>query len=170
MDLYLIRHADALPVGENGAEEDDDRVLSADGEEQAKRVGRFLKSQKVEFDRVFASPLVRARQTAEILLRAAESSLAPTLVSELTPNARPKKLARLLMKSSGERIAIVGHLPHLADFTAWIIGSKKAQIDLAKSGVAVVSAGDTPIKGNGVLHCLLTPDVIQSLAPSINGQ
>ena len=92
------------------------------------------------------------------MLKASGMALEIALTDGLTPNARSKKLARYLMKTGGDRVALVGHLPHMADFAAWIIGGKKAQIEFAKAGVALVSTGDSPIKGNGVLHWLLTPD------------
>jgi phosphohistidine phosphatase len=158
MDLYLIRHADALALGERGITDDEQRPLSEKGEQQAKAMGQFFKARGIAFDRVVSSPLVRARQTAEIMLKASGLAQEISLTDGLTPNARAKKLARYLMKTGGERVALVGHLPHMADFAAWIIGGKKAQIEFAKAGVALVSSGDSPIKGNGVLHWLLTPD------------
>ena len=33
-------------------------------------------------------------------------------------------------------------MPHLAEIAAWLIGSKKAQLELAKSGVACLHCGD----------------------------
>lgn len=158
MDLYLIRHADALALGENGVTEDEDRPLSDKGERQSAALGQFLKTHDITFDRVISSPLLRAKQTTEIMLKAADMEASFTFANELTPNARPKKLARALMKTSGEKIALIGHLPHMGDFTAWIIGGKKAQIEFSKAGMALVSTGDSPIKGNGVLHWLMTPD------------
>jgi phosphohistidine phosphatase len=161
MDLYLIRHAHALALGERGITDDEQRPLSEKGEEQAAALGRFFKARGMAFDRIVSSPLVRARQTAEIMLKASGTDMEITLTDSLTPNARCKKLARYLMKTGGEKVALVGHLPHMADFTAWIIGGKKAQIEFAKAGVALVSSGDSPVKGNGVLHWLLTPDWFQ---------
>lgn len=158
MDLYLIRHADALALGENGIKDDEERPLSDKGEQQSKAMGKFFKGHGIAFDRVVCSPLVRARQTAEIMLKASGQAIELAFSDGLTPNARPKKLARYLMKTGGEKVALVGHLPHMADFTAWIIGGKKAQVDFEKAGVALVSAGDSPIKGNGVLHWLITPE------------
>lgn len=158
MDLYLIRHADAIALGESGITSDEERPLSDKGEQQSKAMGKFFKSHHIAFDRVVSSPLVRARQTAEIMLKASGQHLDIAFTDALTPDARPKKLARYLTKTGGDKVALVGHLPHMADFTAWIIGGKKAQIDFEKAGVALVSSGDSPIKGNGVMHWLITPE------------
>jgi phosphoserine phosphatase len=67
VDLYLIRHADALALGERGITSDEERPLSEVGERQADAAARALQSRGILFDRLFTSPLVRARQTAEIL-------------------------------------------------------------------------------------------------------
>ena len=69
MDLYLIRHADALALGERGITSDEDRPLSEVGEAQAAAGAKALLTKGILFDRLFTSPLLRARQTAEIMLR-----------------------------------------------------------------------------------------------------
>ena len=58
MDLYLIRHADALALGERGITDDEQRPLSEKGEEQAAAMGRFFKARGMAFDRIVSSPLV----------------------------------------------------------------------------------------------------------------
>jgi phosphohistidine phosphatase SixA len=58
----------------------------------------------------------------------------------------------------GERIAIVGHQPDLGRYAAWLIGSKKAQIELAKGGVAGIRFPAEPRKGEGALFCLMDPE------------
>jgi phosphohistidine phosphatase SixA len=52
----------------------------------------------------------------------------------------------------------VGHQPDLGEWTAWLIGSKKAHIDLAKAGVAFLACPDGTRKGGGSLVWLVTPD------------
>ena len=158
MDLFLIRHADALPVGEAG-QNDIDRPLSPRGQSQAKELGRVLQSRYSRIDRVLTSPLLRARQTAEELC-ASRGIGTPALVAckELAPGGKRRKLSRILRGLDGKRLAVVGHEPDLSDFAAWLIGSKKAQIDIAKSGIACLTCGEAPGKGMAVLRWLVTPD------------
>ena len=63
MILLLIRHAKAEDFGSSG---DGSRALTAKGQLQSRQVGRFLKERDLLPDLVLHSPLVRARETAEI--------------------------------------------------------------------------------------------------------
>jgi len=158
MELYVIRHAEAYPIGEAGAETDEGRPLTPNGEEQARKTAAALKRHGIAFDHLLSSPLVRARQTAEIVASGlADSKLEVEIIDSLAPGAKPKKLAKDLLKLEGERFAIVGHMPDLADWIAWVIGDKGAQIEMAKSGVAFVECSDAPKKGSGNLVWLATP-------------
>src|SRR5262245_19123710 len=69
VDLYLIRHADALALGERGITNDEERPLSEKGEAQSDAVAKALAQRGIVLDKLYTSPLLRARQTAEIMLR-----------------------------------------------------------------------------------------------------
>jgi phosphohistidine phosphatase len=159
MDLYLIRHAHALAVGEQGITNDADRSLSPEGIEVARKLGRTLHGKNVEFGLVLTSPLLRARQTAEEMLTA-WGSAAPALQEcpDLEPGMKPKRLTRFLRVRVKPVVALVGHQPDLGRCAAWLIGSKEAQIDFAKGGVAHIVCADRVAKGDGVLVALLTPE------------
>jgi len=161
MDLYLIRHADALALGERGNTQDSERPLSDKGFGQAKQLGTWMQRKGIALDQIFTSPLVRAHQTAEGI--AGPMSPAPPLqlCPELAPGEKPKKLAKVLRRWGGERAALIGHLPDLPVFAAWLVGSKRAQIDLAKAGIAYISVADEPSKGGGALVWLVTPEWLQ---------
>ena len=159
MELYLIRHADALALGERGITNDEERPLSEKGETQAEAAAKALQSRGIVLDKLFTSPLARARQTAENLLRIWSK---PELILEtcdaLAPGGKPRKLSKFLLKSGSEKMGLVGHMPHLGEFAGWLLGAKKAQIDFAKSGIALITCGDLPSKGMGELQWLVTPD------------
>ena len=159
MELYLIRHADALALGERGITNDEERPLSDKGEAQTETAAKAFLRREIVLDRLYTSPLVRARQTAEILLRTwSKPELILETCNALAPDGKPRKLSKFLLKSAGKKIGLVGHMPHLAEFAAWLLGGKGAQIDLAKSGIALITCGDLPIKGMGTLQWLVTPE------------
>ena len=49
-------------------------------------------------------------------------------------------------------------MPQLGDYAAWLIGSKKMQLDIAKAGIALITCGELPSKGLGSLQWLVTPE------------
>lgn len=164
MNLFVIRHAEATPRGE-GDIEDADRPLTDAGRAQAQQVARALQRIGVPLAALVTSPLRRAQETAEGI-RAAWTGTAPPLhlCEELAPGIRHKKLCRWLLGLGEENVGLVGHEPDLSEFIARLIGSKKAELQLAKAGVALVECKGEPVKSNGRLVWLLTPELENQLA------
>ena len=159
MELYLIRHAEALALGERGVTNDEERPLSETGEKQADSLAKALQQRGIILDQLCTSPLLRARLTAEILLRVwSKPELILETCDELVPEGKPRKLSKYLLKRGGEKIGLVGHMPHLGNFAGWLLGDKNIQIDLAKAGVIKISCGDAPGKGLGDLRWMVTPE------------
>lgn len=162
MELYLIRHADAVPLTPEIGE-DAERPLTGEGRDQARRLAHGLQRRSVKIDLVLSSPYLRARQTAEGML----SDWAPPVPELITcpalaPGLKPKKLAKCVGELTAERVALVGHAPDLGDWAAWLIGCKGAHLDMAKSGVAYIHC-DAPLrKGGGALVWLITPDWLRA--------
>ena len=159
MDVYLIRHGEAVARGENGSTDDADRALTDRGREQTRALARALQAHGVHVDEVVTSPLVRARQTAEELAQAL--GLPGDKLAEcpdLGPGGKPRKLTRFLRGLNAGSVAIVGHQPDLGQYAAWLIGSKKAQVELSKSGAAFVHCESGLGKGEAQLIWLVTPE------------
>lgn len=158
MDLYLIRHAQALALGERGITEDDGRPLSDDGEIQARQLGTTFVKRGFRLERVLTSPLLRARRTAELMLENWPAP-APELqeLEELRPGVKPRRLARALRDLRCDHIALVGHQPDLGKLAGWFLGAKKVGIPLAKGGVAHISWESELRKGGASLVWLITP-------------
>jgi phosphohistidine phosphatase len=158
MDLYLIRHADAKPLGEDRISEDADRPLTDQGRDEAKLLATVFQRKGVQLGLVVTSPLVRARQTAEGMLAHWNGSPpALTECDEVSPGGKARKLSKFLRDQPADAVAVVGHMPGIVEYAAWLIGNKKAQLDLAKSGIAHIVCPDGPRKGEGTLDWLVTP-------------
>lgn len=158
MDLYLIRHAEAVSR-EDENYEDADRPLTENGRGQARALAKALVARGIQFDAVIASPLVRARQTAEEMLQNMHGPLAELeFCNHLKPGGKFRKLTRFLMGLAGESVALIGHEPDLSQLAGRLIGAKNAQLDLAKGGMAVVKCDGMPGKGRGYLNLILTPE------------
>lgn len=158
MELYLIRHAHAVRVGEEGAADDAERPLSDKGQEQSRTLGSLLQQRNILFDRLLTSPLLRARQTAEALAQTFEK---PPQIEEcraLAPAVRSKKVERFLFALDGERVGLIGHMPDLGQWAGWLIGSKKAQVEIPKAGIVYIKCPKGAGKGLGTLEWLIGPE------------
>jgi phosphohistidine phosphatase len=162
MDLFLIRHAEAVDR-QGFAGNDEERPLTEAGLAQAKALGKGLVGHRVRLDMLLTSPLVRSQQTAQGMLETWGTPVPELRVCEdLAPGARRKKLARCLRALGVESVGLVGHMPDLGDFTAWLLGDKAIQIDLAKAGVVHVSCPQPPDKGSAALVWMITPEWLGS--------
>jgi phosphohistidine phosphatase len=160
MDVYLIRHADAVQLEYAGGMDDFDRPLTDLGRSQAQHLAQALPNRGAKIERLFVSPLVRAKQTAEPLI-AAWGLNGDQVVEcdELAPEVRFSKLARRISKHPAGSVGLVGHSPDLNEFAGWLIGSKKAQVAMEKGGVALIRVdGEELDKGTGELIWLMGPD------------
>ena len=117
----------------------------------------------VSIDVVLTSPLVRTRQTAEIV--AAAFSPRPSLVNveALAPGGTPPALAAELEKHSRRpHIAIVGHEPGIGELAAWLVGMRHP-IEFKKGAVCRIDVESLPPRGAGQLRWLLQPKILRNL-------
>jgi phosphohistidine phosphatase len=158
MQLYVIRHAEAINVGTNGVDTDVERPLTDKGREQCRVVATALRRAGIQLEKLLTSPLVRARQTAEELAKQwPDHAPEPVECEELEPGRRKRKLLRELLAVGAETVGIVGHNPDLAELVGWLVGEKELGIDLPKAGVVCIDFDGPPNKGAGRLAWMLTP-------------
>ncbi len=162
--VLIVRHADALPLGENGIETDFDRPLSDLGFEQARSLAAGLTERGFVPDVLVSSPLIRALQTAEPLRELLNPEMHEVVIAErLSPGElRSKKLAAELRETGGQLIAIVGHNPDLSHFAAWLLGAPPTSFDLKKGAAAMLVFPDGIEKASGTLEWLVTPKWYQA--------
>lgn len=166
MELYLIRHADAGPRPDPRYPDDRDRPLSPSGKSDMKRVASGMKRCGIELDAIFHSGLIRARQTAEIVAKRYRLSTSRLRVlTALEPERPPARAIAALKKlRSFDRIAFVGHEPHLSTLAAALIAKNAdGRIDLKKGGVCRVDVKRSA-KGGGTLVALMTPKILKALS------
>ena len=126
MDLILWRHAEA--VGENEAEDDLARALTAKGERQAERMAEWLNRRMAHSTRVLASPAVRCQQTAKALGRKVRT------IADLAPGGSVETVLRAARwPDAAEPVLIVGHQPTLG-YVASLVVTGSAQPWAVKKG------------------------------------
>lgn len=164
-ELYLVRHGVAEERGPKWPD-DNKRPLTADGMSRMKKSARGLDRIDVKFDVILTSPLVRARQTADIL--SAEMEGHPTIVNvdSLAPGAKPDALNADLEKHTRKtRIALVGHEPGIGELAARLVGSRHP-IEFKKGAVLRIDVDQIPSSGPGELRWMMPPRIMRALKKS----
>ena len=149
--LWLLRHGEAVPHDSRSS--DADRELTPNGERQARLAGSALARLNVELDACYASPKVRARDTARLAAECLGTGV--TEAAELAEGFDAAE-ARALREAHDGDVLLVGHNP---DFEQIVHDLTGARIDLAKGGVAAVRLGSAP-----ELLVLLRPIEVIALA------
>lgn len=116
MKLIVMRHGRA-----GDATIDAERELTPEGRTDVSAIGRRLKAAGVAGWPIFASPLVRTRQTADLIAVATggKVSIEKTLASGASLD---ELLGFLGARNRGPEVIIVGHMPDLgvlAGYLAW---------------------------------------------------
>lgn len=145
MQLYILRHADA----DTDAATDDARTLSEKGEEQAREVARFCRRQGIQPGVIFASPLIRAQQTAKPVAK--ELGMDVTTVRWLACGAKPEGiLGELSATTDAAAVMLVGHEPDLGNLIAHLLGAANGSIHVRKASLTAIEVL-MPRKGGGRL-------------------
>jgi phosphohistidine phosphatase len=160
ISLYLIRHGIAAEK-EDGIK-DRDRPLTPKGRKKTQAVAQQLKALGLEFSEILTSPLVRAGQTAEILLQEGLShqvNVSQTL-APMGSFAEWLHWMRDYSQTEPEAaIALVGHEPDLSQWAELLIWSEaRGVIELKKAGIIGLTLPDNidPL-GNSILFWLTPP-------------
>ncbi len=133
MKLYLIRHGIAAERGTY--QNDDERPLIPKGVTKTQAVARRWQEIKINFDLILTSPLIRARQTAEIWQTAGLSSHIQEF-SPLAPGGEIQQWLEWCGKNRYSSLALVGHQPDLGNWAEMLIwGSCQDKLILKKAGM-----------------------------------
>ena len=161
MKLYFLRHASASDVASSDAE----RKLTKEGEEEARIAGAALAKLGVQPAHIFSSPLVRARQTAQIAAKELMfSGDIGTLDELLNDTSTPSLLTALKSVGIANELLLVGHVPSLSEHLAALVGAKNAEcFPLGKGSIACVELDRLRV-GAGQLRWLMRQKQLRLIA------
>ena len=141
--IVLCRHADA--VGEGPGLPDEHRYLSPEGRRASRELGALLADADIRIAAAAASPLVRAVQTAELVIGSMGWSGAVVATRWLAPGAGARAAADWLREAAGEiagrgALACFGHEPSISALAELLGGGehvsafRKAEACLVEDG------------------------------------
>lgn len=152
MKLYVLRHGQA----EAHAKSDFERRLTDKGRSDLVSMAIRFKADLQTLSGIWVSPLVRAQQSARVLM--AELSMSPAFVTTeaLVPEADLNRLYRDLNRSEAASLLLVSHQPLVGDLVNDLCGAEPGFHSLGTASMACI---ETEIFGTslGELHWLSHP-------------
>jgi phosphohistidine phosphatase len=149
MNLYFLRHGIAEDDSPDGT--DASRQLTDEGVSKLRASRLGFARLGVRVDLLLTSPLVRARQTAEIV--GPMVGVAPEVADALAPGCDAASLLALLDGRGAERVMIVGHEPDFSGIIGALTGGSR--VVMKKGGLARVDL--LPGAARGELVWLVPP-------------
>lgn len=163
MKLYILRHGEAADHGDPRYKNDADRPLTAKGIQRTKALAHALRQLDITFDVIFSSPLVRARETAEIVERGLRLHGRLELSEHLAPSGDVEKLVHQLNKVRPVpgSLLLAGHEPFLSSLISLLCtGGSHLALALKKGGLCRMEVETLRAARCASLEWLLPPRVI----------
>jgi phosphohistidine phosphatase len=161
MTVYIVRHAWAEERDEAVYPNDDLRPLSRKGCKRFRCLARRLAKRGIDVAQIATSPLVRCRQTAEILAEKLPGEPPVTELDALRPESQLEPLLEWTRQQDGKDVAWVGHAPDVDRLAAALVGDEKASIQFDKGAVAAIDFNGPPAAGQGVLRWLAIAELLK---------
>ena len=162
MLVHLLRHGVAADTSPSGL--DDDRPLTDQGRDKLNQsAAAFRVALSDGLERVVSSPLLRARQTAQLIYKeahledfASEIEESDDLVHSVSADRAVTTIIEPSLAEGCRGILLVGHEPHLGDLFGQLVNGRASSLPLRKGMlVGIELAGRTSTFGR-MLYALPT--------------
>jgi phosphohistidine phosphatase len=162
MELYFLRHGKAVEPGSSGAGDDFGRQLTEQGIDEMEAEAEAFERLGLKPDVILTSPLVRAKETAEIVAKRLGLKKRLIVAEPLSSGCDLERLRNLLSQhSSAEKVMLVGHEPDFSSMVGELIGGGASSVEIKKAAVAAVTINRSARPGSGTLRWLLPPRVLR---------
>jgi len=162
MDLYIIRHAWAGHYGDPDWPDDGQRPLTPSGCERFALVVERLAEREFCPEIIATSPLVRCRQTADLVAAGVSADPRVIELDELLPGSDLDGLIQWTadQQTTHDQVAWVGHTPDVGRMAAALIGNAAGWIRFAKGATAAIRFDGPPQLSSGELRWLATAKLL----------
>lgn len=159
--LYLVRHAWAGQRGDARWPDDDLRPLTKQGIKRFGEIVKRLAERDFAPGLVATSPLARARQTADVIVRLLAEEPELIELEELAPGSQLERLiAWTNQHARGRDVAWVGHAPDISHWAGGLLGGAPSAFRFSKGAVAAIDFEDRLARGAGELRWLVTARIL----------
>ncbi|WP_028693874.1 phosphohistidine phosphatase SixA [Pseudomonas cremoricolorata] len=151
MKLWVLRHGEAEPTAASDAQ----RRLTPAGREQVQRSAARLLGQPVQA--IFASPYVRAQQTAALVHAALGLPEAVIEAPWLTPDSDPQQVIAHLQGCGYDQLLLVSHQPLVGHLVSLLHQGHRQQPAAMGTASLAELDGEWPLAGLMTLHAVHHP-------------
>lgn len=153
--IVILRHGIASP---KGTAPEETRPLTEKGHARMKENARGLRALFPKAEAIFTSPLTRATQTADWVVKAYGNL--PLVTSDLLrPEAESGAMRKLIDATTLARFIVVGHEPSLTNGMLDVTKMQANALELKKGGCYAVRVFDD---GTAQLEWMLPPKVLRA--------
>jgi len=147
MKIILVRHAKAYE-----SSEDPQRNLTEEGKKEAQIIRTFIQKTRWQFKEILTSPILRAKQTAQILNQEFKIPIEEKL--ELKPNSALFHFNELLSKyQMNDSLIFVLHMPDIVEIASEILKIPSNNLFFSTgSAIGINITNTNPLDGILIFH------------------
>lgn len=155
-ELILLRHAEAVPIETSG--DDEQRPLSARGEQEAQAAGLWLAAHGIRPERVLCSPTRRTDETTRLALAAIDAAPVPQMAPEIYDASPGELLALLDQHADVGTVMLVGHNPGIERLVALLVEGRSDEFrGMPPGALAVLHLDGSLEPGHARLDAFWSP-------------
>ena len=164
MLLVLFRHGPAGTALPARGPEDAKRPLTPRGVDKTRRAALGLARILDSEPHIYSSPLVRARETADLLAAAYMPVQHVEMMEALTPGRPMEEILARIVEIANGTVVLVGHEPGLGLLAGLLVTGRQMTLPLKKAGACGIELSEKVAPGQGDLKFLATPRMLRALA------
>ena len=164
MDLYILRHGKAEPYGQ-GFSSDHLRPLTSKGRKRTKRSVNGMKAADVNVDLIVSSPILRARQTAEIVHKGLGLVEPIEFSDTLASGSVTGIVSAVEAHSSLNGVMLVGHEPTLSELISTMAsGTYQTALNLKPGGLCKLNVTAIRLGQCATIEWFVTPKQLVAMS------
>ena len=165
MDVFLLRHGEAEELG-GKVKTDNERALTRDGVRLMEEEAEGMKRLGLRFNVILSSPLVRAKQTAEIISEVLDSRKVTLCDALAIPISTVDLMVAFKPFQPDYRVLLVGHMNDIGKLAGFFLGDPRLTLPFKKGSLCKILTSRLTPTPHGELRWFLTARQLKLIGQS----